>query len=194
MLTKQHMGSYFAWKGPVNEDHAKKSKFVPIKMSMPFSIDISSPCGIWSKRAKAVFSTPRLENWLVVVYFTAFFFLPFVSTRICMPLVIFFQLFSSRPLWKFMWAWGLCTSKTPTDISTSTFHSHLLCLTVWHIAALTFHLYLSSTTDSQTCNLALLWHCINQVHTHPLLVCDLNERVKLVLNSDNPLLLWGRSP
>lgn len=132
MLAKQHMGSYFAWK--VNEDHAKKSKLVAIKISVPFSINISSPCGIWSKIAKAVFYMPRLENWIFVGYFT-FFLFPFVSARVFMPLVIFLQLFSSELLWKFTWGWGLHTGKALTDISTSVFHSHVLCLTVWHIAS-----------------------------------------------------------
>lgn len=90
MLAKKHMGSYFARQ--VNEDHAKKSKLVAIKISVPFSINISCPCGIWSK-IKAVFYMPRLENWIFVGYFTTFF--PFVSARVFMLLVIFLQLFSS---------------------------------------------------------------------------------------------------
>lgn len=139
MITKQHIWSYFAWKGPVSDDHAKKSKLVAIKMSVPFSIDISSSHGIWSKMAKAVFYTPRLESWVFAVYFTTFFsFLPFVSISIFMPLVIFLQLFSSQLLWRLLWGRGLCTSKTPADISTPLFHSHVLCLTVWHIASSCF--------------------------------------------------------
>lgn len=74
MLAKQHLWSYFAWRGPVNEYHAKKSTLLAINMSVPFSTDISSPYGIWSKIAKAVFYTPRLENWLFAVYFTNFSF------------------------------------------------------------------------------------------------------------------------
>lgn len=74
MLAKQHLWSYFAWRGPVNEYHAKKSTLLAINMSVPFSTDISSPYGIWSKIAKAVFYTPRLENWLFAAYFTNFSF------------------------------------------------------------------------------------------------------------------------
>lgn len=65
------------------DDHAKKSKLVAIKMSVPFSIDISSSHGISSKMAKAVFYTPRLENWVFAVLLFFLFFLLLVSAFLC---------------------------------------------------------------------------------------------------------------
>lgn len=135
MLAKQHMWSFFGWKCPVNEDRAKKSKLVAIKMCVPFDSGISSPRGLrWPKQCN-VFYTPRLENWLFALHITTFFLFPFVITRAFMPLVIFLQLFSSQLLRRFLWGWSLRTSKTPTDISTSIFRSHVLRFTVWHIAS-----------------------------------------------------------
>lgn len=97
--------------------------------------------------------TEKLAAHFVSLNFFFFFLFSFVSTRAFMPLAIFLPLFSPQLLWRFLWGWGLPTSKLANHPPTFPLQSSLLMSFPSlsdTLQALTFHPYVSRASESQS--------------------------------------------